>query len=400
MFFEGARIGSAEPDGQGRITLDRVSVPGDSTPGASKVTSSCSPDGESQRSAATFTVVDKSAHRTALITALALPGQISLDPTDIALSVAVGISLMMVLTFPSELFNATLEENYNEVRSWFRLPAKAAAAVTGTGQIKAFGAFVLAGGTVFAALSSDFGLNMASLALVVGMAAAVSVVALGFGLPANLVLHRRTGEWGRIGVLPGTILVAIACVGFSRLVGFQPGYFYGVIAGFTFRHELDRDTAGRLTAAGCLFMLVVSVGSWLLRAPVSSAAAAPGAGIWWIGLEAGLAATFLLGMESLAFGLLPLRFLNGSKVFAWSRLAWAALFALSLAVAVHILLAPSSGYSANTSRSHTLLAASAYLVFALASVGLWAYFRWRPERWISAMAHGDGEIEFADIERL
>jgi uncharacterized membrane protein YidH (DUF202 family) len=97
-------------------------------------------------------------------------------------------------------------------------------------------------------------------------------------------------------------------------------------------------------------------------------------------------------------GLLPLRFLNGAKVVAWSRTAWAALFGLALFGTLHVLLAPGSGYVGSTNRVKVSVVVL-YVGFGLASFAFWAYFRFRPESWIPAAAL-EPEGEFEDIERI
>ena len=54
-------------------------------------------------------------------------------------------------------------------------------------------------------------------------------------------------------------------------------------------------------------------------------------------------------VQGLAVGRLPMRFLDGRKVFRRSRTAWAALFFLGVFAAVHVLLRPGSGYVGSTS---------------------------------------------------
>src|SRR5207237_1231754 len=80
------------------------------------------------------------------------------------------------------------------------------------------------------------------------------------------------GEWARLKVLPGTALVAVACVGLSRLLAFQPGYLYGLIAGLEFRREPE-DTTGRLTSLAALTILIIGLVTWAARAPVAAASA-------------------------------------------------------------------------------------------------------------------------------
>ncbi|MGH9190498.1 MAG: FGLLP motif-containing membrane protein [Acidimicrobiales bacterium] len=238
----------------------------------------------------------------------------STDPKDLAKSAGLALALLALIAFPSEVFNATFEENSGEIRAWFRRPRRALASAGRVRQSVLYGVFLAIGGLLYAAVNPDFGLDVSSFALAAGIAGGLGVVSLGFGVPANLVSYARYRQWGRLAVLPGSAVVAAACVGFSRLLNFLPGYLFGLIAGFTFRNEEDEKTEGRLTAAGCLFILLVGIAAWIARGPVSAAAAGPGAGRGLFALEALLTAVFLLGLESLLFGLLPLRFLNGSNV--------------------------------------------------------------------------------------
>jgi hypothetical protein len=139
-----------------------------------------------------------------------------------------------------------------------------------------------------------------------------------------------------------------------------------------------------MTAANWLFSLVISVAAFFLRAPVVSAAAEPGASVWWIGLDVCLAVIFLWGIEGLAVAMLPMRFLDGRKVMHWSRTAWALLFFFGVFATVHVLLRPGSGYVGETSGEVTIAVMVLYALFGLGSAALWAYFRYRPQRWAAA----------------
>lgn len=180
--------------------------------------------------------------------------------------------------------------------------------------------------------------------------------------------------------LPGTLIVAVACVLLSRAVGFEPGYFYGLVGGLAFSRQLRRDTSGRLAATSVLVMLALSVVSWLLLMPVSDIADRPDAGAWPILVESILGSIFWAALDSLVIALLPLRLLTGSKVVAWSRAAWAALYAFTLFAFVHILLRPGTGYVSDTSRSPTVVVVGLFVGFAVFSFGFWGYFRFRSPR--------------------
>jgi hypothetical protein len=171
-----------------------------------------------------------------------------------------------------------------------------------------------------------------------------------------------------------------------RIFEFQPGFFYGALAGLAFRSALSEDVQGKMTAANWVFSLAISVGAFFLRVPVSAAAGEPGSSIWWIGVEICLSLIFLWGIEGLAVGMLPMRFLDGRKVMQWSKPAWAALFFLGVFATVHVLLKPGSGYVGSTSDTVRFSVMVLFTLFGLGSVAFWAYFRFRPQRWIPARA--------------
>ncbi|MDQ3895712.1 MAG: hypothetical protein M3326_00440 [Actinomycetota bacterium] len=382
FFFDGVRIGTDTPDASGFVGAEGLSVPGDAKTGPHRVTSSCSSSGGPVRASTTFVVTAADVHRSAFVTSLNQPDQVSLDLGHLAASAAAAMGILLLFAFPYELFNSTVEENYDEIRGWFRLPARAVEAASGLNRTVAFFVLTVAASIALGFLSPDFGLNAASAVLVIGFTAAMVIMSLAFSLPAAFLIHRRAGEWGKLNFLPGSLLISIVMVVASRLLAFQPGYFYGAMAGLAFASVLSKDVEGKVTAANWIWALVLSVGAWFASIPVSAAAEKPDASAWWIGVEACLVLIFLWGLESVAVAMLPMRFLDGRKVIDWNRVVWAVLMFLGVFAAVHILLSPNSGYVGHTNGEVAIGVLVLFAAFGAISVGLWAYFRYRPRRWI------------------
>jgi hypothetical protein len=385
FFFDGTRVGSGSTDAAGRVFKSGLSVPGDAGTGTHQVTASCDSGGNTIEKASFFEVLPVSVHRPAFVTSLPLPSQLSLDPGALALSAALAAGAIMLIAFPYELFNSTTEENYDEIRGWFGLGPRGVPEPKERGRALSFFLLTAVAAVACGFLSPDFGFSTTGLVLFAGIFVALIVMAVMFSLPADIGIRRQFGEWGKLNFLPGTVLVSIVLVLLSRLLDFQPGYFYGALAGLAFRSALSEQVQGKMTAANWMFSLVISVGAFFLRAPVSAAAAEPGSSIWWIGLEICLALIFLWGVEGLAVAMLPMRFLDGRKVMRWSRTAWAVLFFLGIFTTVHVLLRPGSGYVGETS-AVTIGVMTLFALFGVISVGLWAYFRFRPQRWVPVRA--------------
>jgi hypothetical protein len=81
---------------------------------------------------------------------------------------------------------------------------------------------------------------------------------------------------------------------------------------------------------------------------------------------------FVGGLQALVFGFVPVRFLPGAKVWAWSKRVWALLFTIGMFGFLHVLLHPEDDYEGSLTTMIVL-----FVAFAAASGAFWAYFRYR-----------------------
>jgi hypothetical protein len=302
------------------------------------------------------------------------------------------VLLVLLIVFPSQLFNSTLKAHYDEIMGSrlvrglrtvllpFRRPAPADGTERpGTASWWAFAIFTGASALLYGSLDPRFGLSWASFVLFVGLGLSLAAVSLAYSMPARL-LARRRGERGRLRLYPATLAVAGLCVLVSRLVHFQPGYVYGLIGGFAVARQHTRAEEGRGVLASAVWTLVLAVLAWLAWSAVASAAAKPGAAFPVILLGTMLAAIFVAGVQSLVFALIPLRFLDGDKLFRWTRLAWAMVYAAGVFAYVHVMLDPRTKDHHRTTASLVKVIVL-FASFGVVSVAFWGYFRFRkPKR--------------------
>jgi hypothetical protein len=316
---------------------------------------------------------------------LLTPGQLSVKFTHVATNVLLALALVLLIPFPTELFNSTLEANYDRVTAPLRelgrfLPRFPTRERRWRGR-----GFVLFAGTMvvtsllYCLLDPTFGWNRSSLALFVGILGGLVVVTVAFDLVALWFMWRRHRARPAFRAYGAALPIAAACVVVSRAAHFQPGYLLGAIAGLSFAVALSRQDEGRLAARSAAWILGLSLIAWVARTPVVDAEATSSR-LGLQVLDATMAAIVVGGIEGVAFGLLPLRFLAGEQVMAWSRRAWLALFGLAVLAFVFVVLNPQGNFVGSLSVGSVWSTIALVAGFTVVSVAMWAWFRMRPER--------------------
>ena len=303
---------------------------------------------------------------------------ISTSPEDVAAHVAVAAGLVLMVVFPAMLVEKTLEENYDDIREWNVVPRRAKARFQQLSERPSrltFLGFVAAAAAIYGFLDPTFGFNRGSLMTFLGLAVGLLAVIAVLEALTLVRVRKLTGVRGRLKGAPGALAIAVPMVLASRAFDFEPGYVYGVVAAATFSARLDEREEGRTTGLAAFWGGVVAVVAWFAWQPVRDAAA-DGASLPVFFLDAVLAAIAVAGIEALAFGLLPLRFMDGSKIRRWNPWAWGALLLVGWFGVVHVLLDPSAGLT-STSAAPLHKVAGLFVGFGVFSVLVWGAFRIR-----------------------
>lgn len=304
------------------------------------------------------------------------------NPAFLAAAAVVAAGLLLLLALPAELLQSTIRENYHRIAprlGWAergvaglrrRLPAITA---TWPGQA---GLFVGAAAVMsFADPSSAF--DVRTLRLVLGLVVVLGVVNYVGILANHLHATRRFGASTSIVLRPAALLLVVASVVVSRSADIQPGLLFGLILGVEVGDRLAGDRRAKLVVSVSLVLLGLGLASWV----VFSLAGAGWRSDPTFGNQ--LAAEVLSGVTmetitALIIALLPVTFLDGKTVFAWSRAAWLGLYALAAAVfAVVLLPLPTTWVEVPT-----LIApwSIGFACFTVLSIGVWAFFRFRPDQ--------------------
>jgi hypothetical protein len=308
------------------------------------------------------------------------PGDVSFEVALMARSALLAAALVLLVAFPAELFNATLLANYEEISGWFGGASVGRARETLRrlpGGVVLAG-FAAAGALLYSQLSPDFGLNRASLSLLLGMFVTLVVVSLIYDQARAWYLRRRFGVGSRLRAQLTGLLAGMVLVLFSRLANFLPGYVYGVFTALVFtRGNPDERQDGEGLTVASWVLLTVGVIAWFVWSPVRDAATEEGAAFGLLVLDAALASLWVAAVAAIVFGLAPIRFFYGEQVKAWNRPAWWALYGLGMLVFVHAVMDPDRGFYGRSDEGSLSAVLALFVAFGAFSTLFWAYFRYR-----------------------
>ena len=304
------------------------------------------------------------------------------EPTALVGSLLLALLLLLIVGFIGELFNNTVENNYDEIAGWFR-KGPLGALRRGLDRIHldppghpGVLVFIALTALVSSFVDPGFGLDLRSVAVFLGFLVGLIVVLASFKLPPILARRRKTGELGQLRPLPWTLLIAALFVLASRLGNLQPGYLYGIVLGAIFVSDVSDRDEGRETAYGAIWTLVAALLAWVALTWLRGVGL-PEDGFGVTLLSTAFAATLVAGLEAAAFALMPLRFLPGYTLYRWNRLAWAVLWGAGLFAFVHLLIGPNSGYVSELSPAAFMAALGVFAAFGAISIATWLYFRVR-----------------------
>jgi DNA-binding beta-propeller fold protein YncE len=321
-----------------------------------------------------------------------LPGplDISLAPEDVARSIGITAFLMLLLGAPTTVFNSTLSANRVLIERWIR--RRRPRQLRRIGLIGRIGALIGAWSRSWAGLFAYLGLAAVVYAFLKpefpGQNAARTLFTTAFGiavgtavsqLPSEWYVRRHHGKRGRVQVALWTLGLALGCVLVTRFASVQPGYIYGIIGAFTFAVVLTREDRGRMAFGGMATLLGVGLAAWFIRIPFEPVAGVVGGDLGSLVNEL-LSNTFVGAVQGSAIALIPLRYLTGEHLFAWSRPRWVLIWAASLLLFAHVILYPVSSFGPHPSPTGLWTVAVTVVAYSLVALGFWWFFRRREQR--------------------
>jgi hypothetical protein len=307
---------------------------------------------------------------------VATPSAVRFKATDALAAVLLAGFLILLLAFPAELFNKTYEENEEEIHLVFtHMGLRRHHLSRWVGYL----VYVLVGAGLLTWLAlGEEGSDGNPFAVAVGLFVALPLVTFAFEFPAELYLRTRSRIPGHLRVLPTALIVAGACALISRALHLEPAYLYGVFAGYTALRvgALAEEEEGKSVLVGVIAVAIIAGISWFAWGALDGEAHGDGRGWFVILVSTTFFWIFVLAAESLVFGLIPLKFLDGSLVRRWRTSAWLVPQLAAAAFFIYVQMLHGSTKKVDTV-SDVIKPFALFAGFGLASFAFWAYFQWK-----------------------
>jgi hypothetical protein len=209
----------------------------------------------------------KSNRTSTVATALATPREAFRSVARTVLNAVVVSGGVLFITFPAQIFNDTLDENYEELLAMWRrllwrlggkqrfakrqkqIPTEPSQVLSKKREVVTFAGVLVVGSVIGGYRDSAFGFNLASLASLFGTLVALFVLISTPWMAATVyrrMKHNPTKFVLR--AIPAGLAIAVLSVVVSRLTHFEPGYLYGLVCGVAFAHKLKEAEEGHVVA--------------------------------------------------------------------------------------------------------------------------------------------------------
>lgn len=317
--------------------------------------------------------------RSAFVRSVLAPNEVPFTMEYLTKGLLISGFLILLILFPSEIFNATVQSNYDEIIHWFWIHKlqQYFKKIQQMPHLLMVVIFAVISAFINSLLSPDFGFNKPTLALVLGMLIALFAGATIYDVTRAFYMKKRFGHRSKLrahsfGLFMGALLVTA-----SRLAHFLPGYCYGLFTGLVFRTNPKDNEDGEGLAFSSLLLIGIAVTGWFLWIPVKAAANTGHPGLIVLIIDAAFASFWVSTLTATVFGLMPMRFLYGEQVKKWNGWVWLAIYVTGVFLFVYTLVNPAIGIYGESDKVSLYSVLALFAVFGAFSMSFWGYFRYR-----------------------
>ncbi len=300
-------------------------------------------------------------------------------PAKIPAALEIGLVLLIFAVLPGHLLNATLAEQYERFTKrrsqrrrapgrWARLVAFLHRAPFVAGL-----ALTTATALLFGFADPRFGFSLASLRLFLGLAIALAIVSY---LTNALVSRIMRGRWKvdvEVSLRPLGLILTVVGVVVSRLLDFSPGFLIGLVLGLVISEKHLAKQAWRAVLLRSSILLGLALLAWFAFS-LFDAKEEGGTFASELAVET-LVAITTEAVVGLLVELLPLKLLEGEKLYEKSKVLWGALYLLAVFIFVVAVVPWEGNWAQLGSSLWTWI--GIVVGFGIVATGVYLYFRIR-----------------------
>jgi hypothetical protein len=282
------------------------------------------------------------------------------------------VMLMLIVGYPGSLLSSVVSARYDDLHAWFRkrLPAKAKAALRKKQpRVLLWLGFVVAA-VIAAFVDPAFGLNWMSARVMLSALLGFLVFnLLGWSVVRILAKRIEPGVKPEIEFRWGSLLIVAAAVLVARLLEFNPGVIFGLVAGLTFGVTLAASKDAIVKLLGVAFAVAAALVGWIgysLLAPIAASAPANFVAVFVTEFFSGVTVE---GISSLPLALLPFATLDGEKLLKWKKWVWAISYTVGVALFMFVLLNVPGSWG--TIPGDFVRWISLFVAFAVVAIVIW-----------------------------
>jgi hypothetical protein len=312
-----------------------------------------------------------------LTRALTPIADVAVHPNKIISAFEIGLVLLLLAVLPAHLLNATIAEQSDRFERRFpkwHTPRRLSALVAWFRSAPVVGGIVvtLATAILFGFADPSFGFTLASLRLILACGIALFLVGYVANALTGVIARVQWNIVAAVSTRPYGLILTIVGVLISRLLHFSPGFLIGLILGLTIQGKSAAGFAWRTVVLRSSIVLIMAIAAWIGYSTLTLGGNEGGTFGSALLVET-LVAITTEGVVALLVELLPLRFLEGERVYAHSKVLWGIFYVLTLVVFVLAVVPWEGNWDALGSSLWTWIIVLA--AFAFVCVGVYVYFR-------------------------
>jgi len=300
-------------------------------------------------------------------------------PAKVPAAIEIGLVLLIFAVLPGHLLNATLAEQYERFTKrreqrrrapgrWARLVAFLHRAPFVAGL-----ALTTATALLFGFADPRFGFSLASLRLFLGLAIALAIVSYLTNAVVGRIMRGRWNVDVQVSLRPLGLILTVVGVVVSRLLDFSPGFLIGLVLGLVISEKHLAKQAWRAVLLRSSILLGLALLAWFAFSLFDSKQEG-GSFASELAIET-LVAITTEAVVGLLVELLPLKLLEGEKLYEKSKVLWGALYLLAVFIFVVAVVPWEGNWAELGSSLWTWI--GIVVGFGIVATGIYLYFRIR-----------------------